>query len=130
MRSLLGRVNLVVDFFFSFPFNTLSISCPSLWPAELLLKDQPFGDPLVFVAFPLFLLIIFSLCLILINVCPGMFLFGSTVYGTLWVSQTWMALSFPILGKFLTIISNIFSYPFFFSSSGIFIIQMVHLMLS
>ena len=67
----------------------------------------------------------------LINMCLGMFFFGSTVYGTLWVSWTWMALSFPMLGKFLTIISNIYSYPFFFSSSGISITQMlVHLMLS
>ena len=59
---------------------------------------------------------------------------------SLWVYPVWYSLrfldltiSFPMLGKFLTIISsNIFSDPFFFSSSsGSTIIQMlVHLMLS
>ena len=37
MRSLLGRVILVVVFF---PFITFSVSCHSLWPAVFLLKDQ------------------------------------------------------------------------------------------
>ena len=79
---------------------------------------------------------IFSLYLIfssLINICLSMFLFGFILYGTLCVSWTWLTLSFPILGKFLTIISSsIFSDPFFFySSSGTPIIQMlVRLMLS
>ena len=47
--------------------------------------------------------------------------------GTLWVSWTWVATSFPILGKFSTIISSsIFSWSFFLpSSSGTPIIQML-----
>ena len=65
----------------------------------------------------------------LINMCLGMFFFGllcMDLFG--FPGLGWL---FPMLGKFLTIISNIFSYPFFFSSSGIFIIQvLVHLMLS
>ena len=63
----------------------------------------------------------------------GVFLFGFIQYGTLCASWTWVAISCPLLGKFLTIISsNIFPDPFFFSSSsGTPIIQMlVCLMLS
>ena len=63
-----------------------------------------------------------SLCLIfinLINMCLGVFCLGFTLFGTLWVSWTWVTISFPILGKFSTIISSsIFSCPFFLSSSG------------
>ncbi|KAB0345186.1 hypothetical protein FD754_022112 [Muntiacus muntjak] len=41
------------------------------------------------------------------------------MFGTLWVSWTWVAISFPILGKFSAIISSsIFSWPFFLSSSS------------
>ena len=41
-------------------------------------------------------------------------------FGTLWVSWTWVAISFPILGKFSTIISSsIFSWPFFLCSSSV-----------
>ena len=62
------------------------------------------------------------LCLIfinLINVCFGMFHLGFILFGTLWVSWSWVAISFPILGKFSTIISSsIFSWPFFLSSSS------------
>ena len=70
------------------------------------------------------------LCLIfinLINMCLGVFHLGFTLFGTLWVSCTWVAISFPILGKFSTIISsNIFSCPFLLSSSsGTPMIQMV-----
>ena len=50
--------------------------------------------------------------------CLGVFLFGFIMYGMLWTSWTWVAITFPMLGRFSTIISsNIFSYPFFFSSS-------------
>ena len=79
---------------------------------------------------------IFSLNLIfvsLINMCFDVFFLGFIVYGTLCASWTWVTISFPMLGKFSTIISsNIFSDPFFFSSSsGTPIIQMlVHLVLS
>ena len=65
---------------------------------------------------------IFSLCLIfvnLINMCLGMFHLRFILFGTLWVSWTWMAISFPTSGKFSTIISSsIFSCPFFLSSSS------------
>ena len=79
---------------------------------------------------------IFCLYLIfdnLINMCLGMFLLGFILYGTLCASLTWLTTFFPILGKFSTVISsNIFSVPFFISSSsGTPIIQMsVCLMLS
>ena len=63
-----------------------------------------------------------SLCLILvnlINVCLSVFCFGFILIGTLWVSWNWVAISFPILGKFSTIISSsIFSQSFFLSSSS------------
>ena len=51
----------------------------------------------------------------LINMCLSVFLLRFIVYGTLSASWTWLTISFPILGKFLTIISsNIFSSPFSF----------------
>ena len=48
------------------------------------------------------------------------------------VSWSWVAISFPILGKFSTIISSrIFSWSFFLSSSGTPIIRMLeHFILS
>ena len=77
-----------------------------------------------------------SLCLIfvnLINMCLEVFRLGFILFGTLWVSWTWVNISFPILGKFSTIISSrIFSWSFFFSSSsGIPMVRMLgHLTLS
>ena len=62
-----------------------------------------------------------SLCLIfvnLINMCLGVFHLGFILFGTLCVSWTWVIISFPILGKFSTIISGIFSLSFFLSSSS------------
>ena len=51
--------------------------------------------------------------------CLVVFCLGFLLFGTLWVSWTWVAISFTILGKFSTIISSsIFSCPFFFSSSS------------
>ena len=65
---------------------------------------------------------IFSLNLIfvsLINMYLGVFFVGFILYGALYASWTWVTISFPMLGKFYTIIpSNIFSDPFFFSSSS------------
>ena len=58
-----------------------------------------------------------SLCLIfvnLINMCLGGFHLGFILFGTLWVSWTWMAISFPVLGKFSAIISSILSCLSFF----------------
>ena len=49
----------------------------------------------------------------------GVFRLGFILFGTLWVSWTQVTISFPILGKFSTIISSsIFSWPFFLSSSS------------
>ena len=63
-----------------------------------------------------------SLCLIFVNLiitCLGVFHLGFILFGTLWVSWICVAISFPILGKFSAIISSsIFSWPFFLSSSG------------
>ena len=65
---------------------------------------------------------IYSLCLIfvnLINMCLGVFCLAFILFGTLWASWTWVIISFPILGKFSTIISSsIFSWSFFLSSSS------------
>ena len=72
--------------------------------------------------FPLAAFNICSLCLIFVNLidmCLGVFHLGFILFGALWVSWTWVTISFPILGKFLTtIFSSIFSCPFFLSSSS------------
>ena len=82
----------------------------------------PYGNPLVCCCFSIATFNISSLCLIfanLINMCLGVFRLGFILFETLWVSWTWVIISFPILGKFPTIISSsIFSCPFFFSSSS------------
>ena len=94
------------------------------------------GIPLcVICCFSLAAFSICSLCLIfvnLINMCLGMFCLGFILFGTLWVSWAWVTISFPILGKFSTIISSIFSWSFFLSSSsGTHMIRMLgHLTLS
>ena len=66
--------------------------------------------------------ICFSVCLNfvnLINMCLGVFHLGFILFGTLCFSWTWVIISFPILGKFSTIISStIFSWSFFLSSSS------------
>ena len=55
----------------------------------------------------------------LINMCFRVFCLGFILFGTFWVSWTWVIISFPILGKFSTIISSsIFSWSFFLSSSS------------
>ena len=42
----------------------------------------------------------------LITMRPGVFLFGFILLGTLCASWTWLAISFPMLGKFLAVISS------------------------
>ena len=64
--------------------------------------------------------------------CLGVFLFEFACMGLFLDYWTWVAISFPMLEKFLTIVSsNIFLCPLFFSSfSGTPVIQMlVHLKL-
>ena len=135
MRSLLGTVILVVDFSFQYfkyilPFpSDLQSFCwkISCWAYELSLVCYLLLLPCCFN--------VFSLCLVFISwisICLGMFLLGFILYGHLCASWTWLTISFSLLGKFSTIISSkIFSYPFFFSSSGTPIIQMlVRLILS
>ena len=88
------------------------------------------GIPLcVICCFSLAAFNICSLCLIfvnLINMCLGVFHLVFILCETLWDSWNWVTISFPILGKFSTIISSIFSWPFFLSSSpGIPVIQIL-----
>ena len=77
------------------------------------------GIPLcVICCFSLAAFNICTLCLIfinLINMFLGVFRLGFILFGALWVSWTWVAIFFPLLGEFSTIISSgIFSCPFFF----------------
>ena len=81
---------------------------------------------MLFVVFPLMLLIFYLCCLIFIilfTVCPGVFLLGFIRPGTVCTSWTLLTVFFPMLGKFSAIISSdIFSDPFCLSSpSGILI---------
>ena len=120
---LAGYSNLGCRFF---SFITLIMSCHFFWLEEFLLKDQLlslWGSPCgLIVVFPL-LLLIFVLCVLFfvnfINMCLGVFHLGLILFQTLWVSWTWVIISFPILGKISTIISSgIFSWHFFLSSSS------------
>ena len=86
-----------------------------------------------------FSLAAFNICFLcfifvsLISMFLGVFCLGFILFGTLWVSWTWVAISFPILGMFSTVVSSsILSCPFFLSSSsGTPMIQMLgHLTLS
>ena len=122
-----------------FPFSTLNISCHSLLACRVYAERSAINCMgfLLYVTccFSLAAYNILSLCLVfvsLISMCLGVFLLGFILYGTLCTSWTWLTISFTMLGKFSTIISSkISSYPFFFSSSGTPIIQiLVHLILS
>ena len=120
---LAGYYNLGCRFF---PSNTLNISCHSLLACRISAERSAVKH----MEFPLYLCLVFFS---LISMCLGMFLLGFILFGTLYVSWTWLTISFSMLGKFSTIISSkIFSYLFFFSSSsGTPVIQMlVHLILS
>ena len=79
------------------------------------------GIPLcVICCFSLAAFNICSLCLIfvnLINMFLEVFCLGFILFGTLWVSWSWVIISFPIFGNFSTIISSsIFSWSFCLSS--------------
>ena len=122
MRSLLGTVIWVVGFF---SFITFSMSCHSLlaWTVSIersaiILMGIPWC---VICCLSLAAFNICSLCLIfvnLINMCL-VFCLGLILFGTPWISWTWMIIYFPILGKFSTSISSrIFSWSFCLSSSS------------
>ena len=80
---------------------------------------------MLFVIFPLYVICRFSLAAFnnfslslifvnLITMCLGVFLLGFILYESLCTSWTWVAISFPMLGKYSTIMSsNIFSDPSF-----------------
>jgi len=58
-----------------------------------------------------------SLCLIfisLINMCLGVFCLRFILFGTLCVSWTWVAISFPILGHFQLLSPQEFSHALSF----------------
>ena len=66
-----------------------------------------------------FSLAAFNICSVCLILYLGRFHLGFFLFGTLWVSWTCVIISFPILGKFSTIISSsIFSWSFFLSSSS------------
>ena len=119
---LAGYSNLGCRFFY---FITLSMSCHSLLAWRVCIERSAvilMGIPLcVICCFSLAAFNICSLCLIfvnLINMCLGVFHLVFILCGTLWVSWTWVTISFPILGKFSTIISwSIFWWSFFLSAS-------------
>ena len=75
---------------------------------------------MLFVIFSLAAFNNFFLSLIFVNLitmCLGVFLLGFILPGILCAFWTWVAISFPMLGKFLTVISsNIFPGPFSLSS--------------
>ena len=113
---LAGYSNLGCRFF---SFITLSLSCHSLLAWRVSVERSAvilMGIPLcVICCFSLAAFNICSLHLIfvnLINMCLGVFHLGFILFVTLWVSWTWVTISFSILGKFSTIISSIFSWSF------------------
>ena len=75
---------------------------------------------MLFVIFPLLLLMFYLLSLIfvsLITLCFDVFLLGFILPGTLCASWIWLIISFPMLGTFSALISSyIFSGPFSLSS--------------
>ena len=106
---LLGTVVLLVDFF---SFRTLNISCNTLLACRVSAERSAvkrMGFPVyVTCCFSLVSFSYISLCLVfvsLISIFFGVFLLGFILYGTLWVFWIWVAISFPMLGKFLIIIS-------------------------
>ena len=122
MISLLSIVIWVVGF----SFITVSMPCHSL----LAWRVSTEISAVILIGIPLcviccFFLTAFKICSVffifvnLINICLGAFCLGFILFGTRWVSWTWVAIFFLILGKFSTIISSsIFTWPFFLSYSS------------
>ena len=71
---------------------------------------------MLFFAFPLLLIFLYLVFISLFNMYLRVFLLGFILYRTLCTSCTWVAISFPMLGKFLNISLKIFltSFLFFF----------------
>jgi len=113
-ESLAGSSILGCSFFL---FITLNISCHSLLACRISVErsaDSLMRIPLfVICCFSLVVFSILSLSLIvvsLITMCLGVLLVGFILTGTLYISWTLLIISFPMLGKFSTIISlQIFS---------------------
>ena len=130
MRSLLGTVIWVLEIF---SLISLSMSYHSLlvWRVSIERSAVILTRILLWFicCFSLAAFHICSLCLIfvnLINICLGVFCLEFILFGTVWVSWTWITISFPILGKFSIIItSSIFSWSLFSSSSGTPIVWML-----
>lgn len=100
-------------------YSTLNISCQSLWPLKLLLRNQLIAlrSFLLYVTycFPVVVFKIVSLSLtfaISITTNLGVGLFGLIVFGTLCASWIWMSVFIPRLGKFSTIFFQTYFMPF------------------
>ena len=127
LNEILSRYSNLGCRFFS--FITLSMSCHSL----LAWRTSTERSAVILMGIPLWVICCFSLAAFnicslylvfigLINMCLGVFHLGFILFVTLWVSWTWVAISFPILGKFSTIISSSyflmdFLFVFFFWDS-------------
>ena len=108
-----------------FPFSTLNISCHSLQACRVSAErsaDKRIGFPwYVNCRFSFAAFNILSLCLVFvkfISMCPGMFLLGFVLYGTLCIACIDYLFPFgkiSMLGKFSTIISSKFSHTLCFS---------------
>ena len=121
-------------------FITLNTSCQPLLPAKFLLRNQLPGLWELLCRLTLcFFLAAFKILSssltfgILIMMCLGVLLFGSSLFGTLCAHWTYLSISFTKLGKFsLIIFSDKFSISCFsFSPSGTPMIQLlIHLEMS
>ena len=104
-----------------FSFITLSVSCHSLLAWRVSVERSAvilMGIPLfVICCFSLAAFNICSLCLIfvnLINMCLRVFHLGFILFETLWVSWTWVIISFSILWKFQLLSPQVFSHDLSF----------------
>ena len=115
LNENLSGQNILGCWFFS--FTNLNISCLSLLACRVSVEksaDKLMGFPLQFIccfylgAFNILSVFNFK---ILISMCLSVFLLGLILPGTLYVSWTWLTISFPMLGKF-TAIFQVFSLVF------------------